>query len=252
MLLTIHVINTSVSEVPADLRGLSFDSPQMKQRFRALFDALLPHLDRHVLYLSIGNEVDVYLSRSNEWAAYQSFYEDAAAHVRARAPWLKVGVTSTFDGAELKWPGEVAALNTTSDVFILTYYAVDERFLPEDSRSPLDDLPRAAALAGDRPLVFQEVGYPSSAVLSSSEQQQADFVSSVFAAWRSTASISYLNFSQMHDYDPAYCSTLSALYGMPGNVEFEAFLCSIGLREAGGRPKLGWAALEREAAAGFR
>ena len=249
MLVTIHVINTSVREVPADLHALPFDSPRMKQRFRALLDALLPHLDRHVLYLSIGNEVDEYLSRNQEWASYRSFYEDAAAHVRARAPWLKVGVTSTFDGANFKFPGEVAALNAASDVFILTYYAVDERFLPEASRSPLDDLPRAVALAGGRPLVLQEVGYPSSATLSSSERQQADFVSSVFAAWRSTANIPYLNFSLMHDYGRAHCSTLPRFYRLPGNARFEAFLCSIGLREADGRPKLGWAALEREAAA---
>src|SRR3954469_9710996 len=248
-LLTIHVINTSVREVPPDLRALPFDSPRMKERFRALFDALLPHLDRHVLYLSIGNEVDEYLSRSKEWEAYRSFYEDAAAHVRAQAPWLKVGVTSTFDGAKLKCPREVAALNAASDVFILTYYAVDERFLPEASRAPLDDLPRAVALAGGRPLVLQEVGYPSSEALSSSEQQQADFVSSVFAAWRSTANIPYLNFSQMHDYDPARCSELAGFYGLPDSATFEAFLCSIGLREADGRPKLGWAALGREAAA---
>jgi len=249
MLLTIHVVNTSVREVPADLRALPFDSPRMKQRFRALLDALLPHLDRHVLYLSIGNEVDEYLSRSKEWEAYRSFYEDAAAHARARAPWLKVGVTSTFDGAKLKCPREVAALNAASDVFILTYYAVDERFLPEASRSPLDDLPRAVALAGGRPLVLQEVGYPSA----SSERNQADFVSSVFAAWRATANIPYLNFSLMHDYGRARCSKLPRFYGLPGNARFEAFLCSIGLREANGRPKLGWAALEREAAAaGFR
>src|SRR3954462_8953978 len=85
MLLTIHVINTSVKEVPADLSAEPFDSPLMKQRFRALLDALLPHLDRHVLYLSIGNEVDAYLSQSQEWVAYRSFYEDAVAYVHARA-----------------------------------------------------------------------------------------------------------------------------------------------------------------------
>ena len=249
MLLTIHVVNTAVSEVPADLRALPFDSPQMKQRFRAFFDALLQHLDRHVLYLSIGNEVDEYLSRTNEWAAYRSFYADAVAHVHARAPWLKVGVTSTFDGARFRWSREVAALNASSDVFILTYYAVDERFAPEASRAPLDDFRHAVTLAGGRPLVLQEVGYPSS----SSERNQADFVSSVFAAWRSTANIPYLNFSLMHDYDRAHCSKLPRFYGLPGNARFEAFLCSIGLRAADGRPKLGWTVLEREAAAaGFR
>src|SRR4051794_19151901 len=34
MLLTIHVLNTSVREVPADLQAEPFDSPLMKQRFR--------------------------------------------------------------------------------------------------------------------------------------------------------------------------------------------------------------------------
>ena len=44
-------------------------------------------------------------------------------------------------------------------------------------------------------------------------------------------------------------TSLPAFYGMPGDAMFEAFLCSIGLRGADGRPKLGWVALEREAAA---
>jgi len=249
MLLTLHVINTSAKETPADLRSEPFDSPRMKRRFHALLDALLPHLNRHVLYLSVGNEVDEYLSRSHGWAAYQDFYEDAVAYVHSRAPGLKVGVTSTFAGAKFKCPREVAALNAASDVFVLTYYAVDERFLAKSSRSPLDDLPLAVSLAGGRPLILQEVGYPSSAAAGSSERRQADFISNVFAAWRSAANIPYLNFSLMHDYTRARCSVLPEFYGMAGNAEFEAFLCSIGLREANGRPKLGWSVLRREAAA---
>jgi hypothetical protein len=75
-----------------------FDSPKMIARFHALIDALAPIIDGHFLYMSIGNEVDVYLANKHEWAAYKTFYDDAVVYVHQKLPGIKVGVTVTFDG----------------------------------------------------------------------------------------------------------------------------------------------------------
>ncbi len=143
--------------------------------------------NRRVKYLSIGNEVDVYLTtHPQEWGAYQSFYREGVAYVHAVAPWIKVGVTVTYDGA-VKNRGHVADLNSQRDVFILTYYPLGARFSPRRPDSPITDLPKMVELAKKRPLILQEVGYPSSTELSSSEAMQAQFVTSVFRAWEECA-----------------------------------------------------------------
>jgi hypothetical protein len=117
----IEPLNTTTRETPSDLAKVPFDSPQIKTRFRALLDALMPLFNGHVKYLSIGNEVDVYLSEPpDEWAAYQSFYEDAVAYVHSAAPWIKVGVTTTFSGANEDSASEVARLTKLNDILILT------------------------------------------------------------------------------------------------------------------------------------
>lgn len=175
--LSLALINTTTIETPPDLAGVTFDAPQMKERFHALIDALRPYLDEHVAYLSIGNEVDVYLGMHQAWKAYQAFYEDAVAYVHKVAPWIKVGVTSTADGVLRTYPAEVAALNKPSDVFIVTYYPLTEGFDVRSPDAPLADFPRLLAASAGRPLVLQEVGYPASPLLKSSEQKQAEFVS---------------------------------------------------------------------------
>ncbi len=252
LLVGIAVLNTTVKETPSDLANVPFDSTQMKQRFHALFDALRPHLNEHVKYLSIGNEVDVYLSvHSKEWTAYKNFYDDAIAYVHSVAPQIKVGVTTTFTGANGAQARNVAVLNGSSDVFILNYYPIDEQFIPRDPAAPLTDVPQMVALAAGKPVILQEVGYPSSATLKSSEEKQARFIANVFTAWKAlNGHIPFLSFFLLHDFTPKMCDDLAKYYGMSGQAtNLKAYLCSLGLRRANGAPKPAWQSLVDSAAA---
>jgi hypothetical protein len=245
LLLGIKVLDTTVKSTPDDLRGTSFASPQMRQRFHALVDSLKPVLDRHVRYLSIGNEVDAYLSaHPDQWDAYRAFYADAVAYVHAALPGIRVGVTAIFDNARGPARKGVAALEQLSDVVIFTYYPLGDRFVPRPPDTAAADVDEMLRLAGGRPLLLQEVGYPSSAQLSSSEVAQAAFVRNVVEAWRRAGPrIPLLNWFALHDLTQAMCGQLGAYYGLPGQASFEAYLCSLGLRRVDGRPKLAWQAL---------
>jgi len=248
VLLGIQVINTSAKETPPDLAGAPFDSPQMKRRFHALIDALRPHVNKQLTYLSIGNEVDEYLgAHAGEWGSYKNFYQDAVAYVHSVLPGVKVGVTTTFEGAKGGQASRVADLNANSDVFIMTYYPLGANFVVRGANAPVADFPQMVQLAKARPVVLQEVGYPAAGQLSSSEQAQADFVKTVFAAWKAAGgSIPFLNFFMLHDFPPKMCDDLARYYGV-GGANFKAYLCSLGLRQVNGTPRAAWQAFTRGA-----
>jgi hypothetical protein len=244
-LVGIQVLNTTDKETPPDLLDVPFDDPRMLRRFQALLDALLPHLTENVRYLSIGNEIDVYLETYQEWDAYKVFYDGAVAYAHRVAPWIQVGVTATFGGAQTL-TNKVRQLNESSDVFILTYYPLGAAFTGDDPAAPLDDFPTMVELAEGRPVILQEVGYVSAEMLNSSEAEQAEFVHHVFEAWQSVGgAIPFLNYFLLHDLSEELCSSLEGYYGLE-HPNFHAFLCSLGLRQSDGTPKQGWQAFVDE------
>lgn len=249
--LEIQVINTTPREVPPDLINVSWNDPQMKSRFHALLDAIKPLLTSQVAYISVGNEVDVYLrAHPTEWAAYQSFYEDALAYIHQTVPGIHVGVTTTFGGASGAAQANVTALNRMSDIWIFTYYPLGPGFVPNSPQSPLTDFPTMLSLAGTKQVVLQEVGYPSSTVLSSSEGNQAEFVTQFFQAWQNSGQrIPLLSFSLLHDLTPTICAQANTYYQLPPDPAFQAYFCSLGLRHADDTEKPAWSAFTSGAAA---
>ncbi|MCC6805421.1 MAG: hypothetical protein IT319_21255 [Anaerolineae bacterium] len=246
IMLGVQVINTTAKETPADLLDVPFDHPQMLRRFEALFDAILAALDHDARYLSIGNEVDVYLANYRDWDAYKAFYDGAVAYVHQVAPEIQVGVTVTYKGL-LDYTDEVLRLNQNSDVLIVTYYPLGVAFTADNPDAPLTDFPMMIELAGGRPVVLQEVGYPSADLLDGSQAEQAQFVRSVFAAWEAAGgAIPFLDFFLLHDLSDDFCSELEAYYGL-SHPNFHAYLCTLGLRAADGAPKLAWDAFAEEA-----
>jgi hypothetical protein len=244
LMLGIQVINTVPKETPSDLISIPFSDPQMKARFHALIDALKPALTSQVAYLSIGNEVDVYLSANpDQWPMYKDFLDDAQNYVHQVSPQLRVGTTVTFGGATGPDANQVAQLTSSTDVYILTYYPLGPDFHALGAQSPLTDFPRMLGLAGNRPLVLQEVGYPSSQILSSSEDQEAQFVTSVFQAWQSAGNqAEFLSYFLLHDFPASLCDSLAGYYNLPNDTNFKAYLCSVGLRRVDGTPKAAWQA----------
>jgi hypothetical protein len=242
LMYTLSVIDTIARQVPADLMNTAWDSPEMESRFHALIDALMPVLsDPHMAYVSVGNEVDIhFILEQDDPVAYGNFYADAVNYIHSKVPGLKVGVTSTFTGASGVAQQLVQDLNAPSDVFILTYYPTHDDNIANPPTAPLADFATMVQLAHGLPVILQEVGYPSAALCSSSPKQQAKFVNNVYAAWdQQASSIPFLSFSQMHDMGTNWCSYLEDYYGIH-DPQFEAFICSIGLRYVNGRPKAGW------------
>ena len=240
-MLGIQVINTVKREVPADLSNVAFDSPQMAARFHTLLDRVLPLLGSNAKYVSIGNEVDVYLQATGQWSTYRAFYEDALAYVHLKRPGTSVGVTCTFSGTNAGNLANVQALNTRSDVFIFTYYPLHGDFQGNGPNSPATDFPQMLSWTGGKPLILQEVGYPSDPLTGSSAAQQAQFVTAAFAAWRAGgAGIPFFDYFIEHDFDPPTCVALAQYYGIPNDPAFTGYLCSLGLRADDGAVKPAW------------
>jgi hypothetical protein len=200
-----------------------------------------------VAYVSVGNGVDMYLARNPAAGpAYRDFYADAVRYLHRAAPWIKVGTTATFSGLVRKARGRMAGLNRVSDIELVTYFPVRGDFAVRRASAPRSDFPRLLSLAGKRPLVFAEVGYPDAPELGSSKAKQAAFVQHVFDAWRRAgARVPFLNFLFLHDLAPSECDAVTGFYGHTGKNRFRPFLCSLGLREYDGRPKPAWQALLR-------
>jgi hypothetical protein len=250
--LTIGILNTTVNAVPSDLQGVAFDDPRMIARFHNLLDQIFPILDPHVAYLSIGNEVDVFLAaHPGQWPQYIAFYDDAVAYVHAHAPGVKVGVAATWAGTSGASKTQVADLNAASDVWIITYYPLGNDFIVEPPDSPLSDFPAMVNIAGGKPVVLQEVGYPASRKLESSNAKQAEFVQNVFSAWQAQgAAIPFLSYVMEHDLNRKYCAAEPGYYGVPDpDGHFQDYFCTLGLLTLEGGRKPGWKIFLRGAAA---
>ena len=243
ILLGIQLINTVKREVPSDLETVAFDDPRFIARFHALLDAVKGTLTGSESSLSIGNEVDVYLQANpGEWSTYTALFNDSVAYVHANSPGLAVGVTTTFGGYAGDSKSAVQALNAKSDVVILTYYPLVSGAQVGPATSPSADLPVMVSLAGSRPVLLQEAGYPSGTLNGSSETAQAAFVTDLYQAWHQQGDkMPFMSYFLLYDFDTRTCSYFSDYYGV-SDPAFLSYLCTLGLRRSDGTAKPAWSA----------
>lgn len=253
-LLGIQIINTVTREVPAELANTAWNDPAMINSLHNLLDQLLPDMSPTVQYLSIGNEVDGYFfaGHENELNAYRELVDGVKTYVQNQSPAVKVGITITAGG----WLGgnvqQVLDLTQNNDVMVATYYPLNSDFTVRPADSPLADFPALLNYRNGRPLVLQEVGYPSAGSLNSSEAQQAQFIRNTFTAWRnSNGAIKLLNFFLLHDFSTSLVDTLVLYYGV-NDPNFRAYLDTLGLRHRNNTDKTAWPVLVQESVdAGF-
>ena len=250
LLVGFQMINTVTREVPAELSTVAWDDVAMIDQFKALLDQLIPYMGAGVRYISLGNEVDPYFDngRSSEIPGFHIFVNTIQAYLHTQLPNVKVGVTVTAGG----WLGSNVQtwLNLTADTeaMIITYYPLNSDFTVQDPIAPAAAFPDLVQLAGDRDVVLQEVGYPTSSLLNSSEAKQAEFIHQVFAAWRDSGQrIEFLNLFLLHDFSSDLVSALTTYYGI-SDPKFVAFLATLGLRNADNTDKAAWPAVLQEAA----
>ena len=242
ILLTFPVIGISEKTIPSDIASLALNDPTVMSRYRSAIDQILPYLNADVIYFSVGNEVDPYLIATNEWAEYKELIDDAINHIHSVRPDIKVGVTTTFNNSVAK-ATEIATLNTNTDIHIMTYYLTDDAFMvrgPPDT--VLADMDTMVAQAAGKPLVLQEIGYPSSTVNGGTEAKQAEFVEHVFNRWQSIGvdKISFLSFFKRKNWNTASCGTLT---GQTSPNPFWEFMCSLGFTNNDLSAKPAWTTL---------
>jgi hypothetical protein len=241
----IQLINTVAKEVPADLADTAFDAPAMRARFHTLIDRIAGAMPVPITYLSIGNEVDGYLQATNQWTQYRAFYEDALDYAHSKMPGVRVGVTAGYDGLVGTSREQMAALNTQSDVIMATYYPVGDGFAVGPPTVARTAFPAMLAAANEKPLVIQELGYPASPLLGSSDAMQAEFFADAIDQWSKTdaARMPFVNLFLLHDFTDEQCHAFGDYYGIPDNGFFQAYLCTLGLRHADGTPRPAWQAV---------
>lgn len=222
--------------------GRAFDDVEILERFSRLLDAVVPLIvDRGGFYLSVGNEVDIYLGEYGGGVAYARFAEAARRHVRELEPELAVGVTLTWGGFE-KRRALCEMLLESCDTLTLTHYPFDEGMQVRAPSLIARDLDAMVEAAGEKALLLQEIGYPAgdeppaASDLGSSAELQHQFVAAFFEALASRPKIRFASYFALSDFPASRVDWLLEYYGI--DVEpFREFLATLGLHRADGTPR---------------
>ena len=250
--LTLAVINANVKVLPTDLMGRSFDDPVMIDRFRLLLDFVLDRITNVNLHaLNIGSEMDVYFGTDTiAWNQFKTFYDAAITHVKARDASIVITVEPTFEGLMGAARDQVIALNENSDAIGVSYYPFVASGDVADPTVVQTDFDAITSAYTSRSIFFFQYGYPTGSLLNSSEARQAEFINETFKAWdRHASRIGLIDFTWLHDTDPAEVAAVAVFYGLEGDAKFADFIGTLGLRTWAGLDKPAFVALQTEAAA---
>jgi hypothetical protein len=245
--LTLAPIDTNNLRLPEDLKEKSFADPELIERFKRLLDYVflqIPNLELSCLV--IGNEIDAYLlDNEQRWQEYQIFFREVSSYAKSLRPNLVVGTKVTFSGLELA-ADFIRDLNAYTDVVMLTYYPLDADFTVRNPDEVATDFDEIVEAFPNKPIFILEAGYPSSSLLNSSEEKQAEFIRAVFNAWdKHVAQIKLVSFTWLHDVSPDELEFFASYY-QTDDEKFLAFIASLGLRTFVGEAKQAYDVLKEE------
>jgi hypothetical protein len=250
ILLNIRIVDTSAKSVPNAYKQWNWDDPQMRQKLTDLIGALGPRLKGRCRWVTIGNEVNEYFSsHRGEIDAYARLMTNLTLTMRSAFPGLpfSVNFTSTAIG---DLHGKFQPIVSHVDFYSINYYPIDADFRVRDPGTCGPELQRILDAVSDRPLVFQELGYPSSSALGSSEEKQAQFLTTVFAFLRGNRSkVRAVNFNWRGDLPDSVVRELSSYYKLGDSGNFKEFLATLGWFHKDGTPKKIWYVFQSQAPA---
>lgn len=250
--LTIRPIHTSQKVVPPDLMDLPIDHPQTIKRFKQLLDWVATQIPNvQLMSLTIGSEIDIFMwGKAERWDVWTNFYAAVVPYAQNTLPGTLISCETTstaFDGPDLV---RVQALHEHSDIIGVSYYPMLNKLggVKPPQVVHVDFELVVNAIPG-KPIIYYQIGYPSSATLGSSLEQQAEFIHETFRAWDAHANrILMLNFQWMHE-TPKFGIDKYVEYYQYDTTDFRAFLGSLGLQSWEGSPKPAWETLKKEAKA---
>jgi len=238
---TLRIINTVDRDVPDELKRTSWGDPKMQERLFALLDSMAPMLKGNVQWFMLGYEINEYLNRHPAEANdFMKLYRAAEEHLQRSVPGIRVSTTLMYSGLD-QLNGRLSALNPNMEFLALTYTPLEADFGVRDPSVLPSDFSRMKEFAHGRPIVFQEIGYPSSPVTGSSEDKQAQFYRLAFKEFNSDPSaFSAVNWMMLGDLSDSATKQFSAFYGLKGAPKFEASLQTLGVFDKNGQPKKSW------------
>ncbi|MGB0499290.1 MAG: hypothetical protein ACPGID_13190 [Rubricella sp.] len=239
--LTLSVIDTVTDRRPEDLRARDWSDPVVIDRFVTYAEAVLERMqDVEITGISVGNEVNGYLSSPKAIADYARFLTAVRDRLRP------IAGEDVPIGTKLIWtdlretPDRWQPVIDASDALMVTYYPLGPGFLVMgEPVAPQFD--RMIALAEGRPVHILEAGMPSDGC-GSTERDQSAFVYAAVTEWEARQSaIPHLSLTWLTDRAPEEIAAYQAYYGV-GDACFGAYLASLGLRGHDGRakPALDW------------
>ncbi len=260
--LVIEFIHSGVpGAVPEDLSGRAFDDLEYMDRAADFALAVAQRYGDQIDYLSLGNEVNIYLqSNPDDLAPYLAAFSAIRQAVRTIRPELPVGTVIAFHEVinSDRW-GMIEAFKR-GDFLAYTYYPHETGFNYDIATDGFGGiLERMVSASGDLPFIVVENGFSSSPVLGSNESRQAQYVRDSFTALGAhRQEFNWHVWFSFHDMLPETCTDL-ALSFLPDNFDpgdselsawntFEEYLCTLGLRRNDGTPKLAWQSLIEELA----
>ncbi len=244
--LVIKMVDSNVLTMPADLQNDSLNDPVVLQRFLAMLQAIAQDPNsKHIKYILLGNEVDLYLSaHPSQLSGFTALLKASINQIHQEMPGVQVGtiVTSTV----LNDPQLFQTIEQYSDFVDYTYYPFSNSQM-EPMSQVSTDLNRMAVSAGDKPFSFTEIGYSSSPVVGSSLSEQADFVNTVFDTLDQYSNrVDFISWSSLADPSPGSCQAYASQQGFGSTADFCAFFDNLGLLTDGDQAKPAWYAFVRD------
>lgn len=239
--LGVQVFDITTKNMPSDLTKAKLDSPKVVSRFAQLMVRLKKATGGNIAYFSIGNEADVYLAKHpKEVDSFMKFFALAKKEVVKTFPGCKVGITLRAENLLTgKEPSALAQkLLAESDVLMFNYYPM-ENYKPKKPQQIEQDMETLTKVANGKSIVFQEIGYPSSPKLGSSDKNQAEFMELAFKEIRKNPQVEFANFFALHDLTPAICDYLAEHYTI-NSKNYRQVMQSLGLRRSSGKARSSW------------
>ena len=244
LLLTIPVVDATLDGRPGPLQATGWDAEATRLSIRALIDRLFSKVGPELRYLSLGLEVDrfvqanagqreAFLTFATQTVQYANTHINRPQSMQAAVTWSHKAWLAADTPAS--WAPE---LLDQSDIVMIAYTPMGDDLRARAADSVHGDLPTMLAAAGDRPLVFASVSYPSSLLIGGSDDAQAHFFDLLFLEVEMRrARLPFVAVSSLHDPEPESCLGRAAAMGQPGSAELYAYWCSTGLRTRDGVAK---------------
>lgn len=241
--LTLKTVDTLVAAVPADLKDRPLNDEAVLARFRLLLANLVPKLPARVRWINLANEVDTYFREAPERVMpFVDFYQAGREQVKALSGQTSVGVVFAIN--DLRRSDAVfRAMLALCDHVSFTYYPMRRDVTARPPEVAASDIAEAVSLAGDKPVIFTEVGYPTAETLGGGETAQAKFYTEAIAAIRSQGGrVLGASFFLMSDFPDSVVLDVLRYYGLEEDSPFRSFLASLGVHNVEGGAKPAWVA----------